>query len=179
MVSTVPVSPNPVWRRSEDAILFLQRALEPKIIWRPSSCSKHMHVHACSHLGPFSTPHVRGSFVPRARERDRLINRLLRSNYAYVPTSPFSSPFIPRPMGGRYVRFAYSMASMHYTRNLSCTRRILVATRNYKLIRNQQVSPSMTDETASSPLVLAVSCRIQVHCAKKNMQIGNITIVRT
>ena len=123
--------------------------------------------HADSHLGPFDTPHARGGFAPRARERDRLISRLPCTSYAYVHSYPFSSPSVPRPMGGRYFRVAYSVASMHSTRSLCCTRRISLATRNYKLIRNQHVSPSMTDETASSPLVLAKSYRIQVHGAKK------------
>ena len=120
------------------------------------------------HVGPFNTPHARGT---SSRGHERGTTRILRLrsfNYAYVRAIPFSSPFVPRPMGGRYVRFAYSMASLHYTRNLSCTRRILLAIRNYRLIRNRQVSPSMTDETASSPLVLATSYRILVHCAKKN-----------
>ena len=132
-----------------------------------------------SRIDPFGTPHVRGSFAPRARERDRLIIRLPCTGYAYVHNYPFSSPSVPRPMDGRYIRVAYSLAGMYSTRNLCCTRRISLATRNYKLIRNQHVSPSMTDETASSPLVLAKSYRIQVYCAKKNMQIGNIAFVRT
>ena len=101
------------------------------------------------------------------RERDRLIIRLPCTGYAYVHNYPFSSPSVPRPMDGRYIRVAYSVAGMYSTRNLCCTRRISLATRNYKLIRNQHVSPSMTDETASSPLVLAKSYRIQVYCAKK------------
>ena len=88
-------------------------------------------------------------------------------------------PFRTSPDGRWNVRFTYSLAYMHYIRNLSCTRRILLTGRNYKLIMDRQVSPSMTVETASPPLVPAASYRIQVHNAKKNMQIGNIEIVRT
>ena len=126
-----------------------------------------MYNWTCYCLGPFHTPHVRGGFAPRARERDRLITRLLCTNYVSVHNYPFSSPSVPRPMGGKYFRVAYSMAGMHSTRSSCCTRRISLATRNYKLIRSQHVSPSMTDETASSPLVLAKSYRIQVHGAKR------------
>ena len=131
-----------------------------------------MHVNACSHLGPFSTPHARGSFAPRARERDRLISRLLHTNCAFVHSCPFSFPSAPRPMGGRYFRVAYSMASMYSTRSLCCTRRISLATRNYKLIRNQRVSPSMTDETASSPLVLAKAIEFRCTVQKRKCRLG-------
>ena len=132
----------------------------------------------CPRLGPFDTPHVRGSFAPRAQERDRLIDRLQSSNYVYVHALPFGSPSEPRPMGVGNVRFTYSLAHMHYTRNLSCTRRILLTGRNYKLIMDRRASPSMTVEAASPPLVLAASYRIQVHNAKKNAD-WNIELVRT
>ena len=74
---------------------------------------------------------------------------------------------------------AYSVANMHSTRGLCCTRRISLAIRNYKLIRNQHVSPSMTDETASSPLALAIAIEFRCAKQKKEMQIGNISFVRT
>ena len=118
-------------------------------------------------LGPFSTPHARGTSSRGHEERDHLIIRLQCSNYVYVHALPFGSPSEPRPMGVGNIRFTYSLAYMHYTRNLSCTRRILLTGRNYKLIMDRQVSPSMTVETASPPLVPAASYRIQVHNAKK------------
>ena len=102
-------------------------------------------------VGPFDTPHARGTSSHGHERGTILIKRLQCSNCVYVHTFPFSSPFVPRPMGGRYSWFAYSMASMHFTRNLSCTRRILLANRSYKLIRNQQVSPSMTGENRFIP----------------------------
>ena len=113
-------------------------------------------------------PPCPGNFVPRARERDRLISRLPSTSYVYIHRYPFSSPSVPRPMGDRYFRVAYSMASVHSTRSLCCTRRISLATRNYKLIRNQHVSPSMTDETASSPLVLAIA--VEFRCTKQKKE---------
>ena len=124
-------------------------------------------------------PPCPGYFVPRARERDHLITRLRCSNYAYAHALPFGSPSEPRPMGIGNIRFTYSLAYMHYTRNLSCTRRILLTGSNYKLIRDLQVSPSMTVETAPLPLVPATSYRIQVHSAKKKRADWNIEIVRT
>ena len=126
-----------------------------------------MYKWTCYCLGPFHTPHARGSFAPRARERDRWISRLPCTNYVFVHSYPFSSPSVPRPMGGKYFRVAYSMAGMHSTRSSCCTRRISLATRNYKLIRNQHVSPSMTDETASSPLVLAKAIEFRCTVQKK------------
>ena len=131
-------------------------------------CRRRTVNNVCSYWGPFDTPHVRGSFAPRARERDRLIMRLLCTNYASVHDYPFSFPSVPRPMGGKYFRVAYSMAGMHSTRSSCCTRRISLATRNYKLIRNQRVSPSMTDETASSPLVLAKAIEFRCTVQKEN-----------
>ena len=128
----------------------------------------YAHAYMCSYLGPFDTPHARGSFAPRARERDRLINRLLRTDYVFVYAYPFSFPSVPRPMGGGYIRVAYSVASVHFTRGQRCTRRISLATRNYKLIRNQHVSPSMTGETSSSPLVLAKAIEFRCTVQKEN-----------
>ena len=129
----------------------------------------HVIMDTCYRLDPFRTPHVRGFFGPRTQERDHLINRSQCLNYAYAHAVPFGSPSEPRPMGVGNVRFTYSLANMHYIRNLSCTRRILLTGSNYKLIRDLQVSPSMTVETASLPLVPATSYRIQVHNAKKKI----------
>ena len=128
-----------------------------------------MHAMICMRFreDPFDTPHARGT-SSRGHERGTSwIRRLLCIGYASVHDYPFSFPSVPRPMGGRYFRVAYSVASVHSTRNLCCTRRISLATRNYKLIRNQHVSPSMMDETASSLLVLAKAIEFRCTTQKK------------
>ena len=135
-------------------------------------------IHSCYRLDPFRTPHVRGFFGPRTQERDHLIARLLRLNYAFVHYSHSD----PLPNLARWalelpVHLLYGLHALHtqsklYTQNSS----------NWPQLRVNYGSASLSVDNGWNCLTtVSTCCKLSnsgAQCKKKCAD-WNIEIVRT